>query len=114
MLLYRSKIGKNMKSFKDYLQIREEKIPTLGEDDSKSNKLFKIMKLAWKSHRDQTISFIKTLSKIDPEIATEFEEMRSCADDEIDTGPVKKHKNFDMIVPPTSDTSADSNQNSGD
>jgi hypothetical protein len=46
-----------MKSFRNYLQIREEKIPTLGEDDSKNNRLFKIMKLAWKSHRDSTISF---------------------------------------------------------
>jgi hypothetical protein len=103
-----------MKSFRNYLQIREEKIPTLGEDDSKNNRLFKIMKLAWKSHRDSTISFIRSLSKIDPEIATEFEDMKYASDDEIDSGPVKKHKNYDMLVPPVSDVSGGDGDNGPD
>lgn len=99
-----------MKSFKEYFRIREENLPTLGDEDNKSNKLFKIIRLAWKGHRGETLSFLRGLAKIDTGIAEALEEMKSSAEDEIDDSPVKKKKDQDVLVPPISDTSGSGNE----
>jgi hypothetical protein len=40
--------------------------------------------------------------------------MKYASDDEIDSGPVKKHKNYDMLVPPVSDVSGGDGDNGPD
>lgn len=102
------KVTKNMKTFKDYVQIREhDDIPTLlGNDDTKSGKLFKIIRIAWKSHQQDTLAFIRKLSKLDPEIANEYESLMSASDVDIDTTPIKKKRDSDVLSPAMADTAA--------
>lgn len=97
-----------MKSFKDYVQIKEdEEVPTLlGNDDTKAGRLFKMIRLAWKSHRGDTLAFIRKLAKLDPEIAAEYESLVSSSDVDVDDGPVKKKRDADILQPAMADTSA--------
>lgn len=97
-----------MKRFREYIRIREqEELPTItDEDDNKSGRLHKLVRLAWKTHRESTIAFFRKLSKIDPEIAAEFEGILNSGDPDVDNSPIKRHPEKDIIRPAMADMTA--------
>jgi hypothetical protein len=96
-----------MKRFREYVQLREEdEIPTIThEEDDKSKKLNKLINLAWKSHRESTLAFFRKLSKIDSEIAVEYESI-AIGDPEVENSPVRKHPEKHVISPAMADVAA--------
>lgn len=71
-----------MKSFSYYFKYRENMIgnsekdaPLNPSDSDEMSVLFKIIRLAWKNHRQDTRAFIKDLARRSPEVAAEFERL---------------------------------------
>lgn len=97
-----------MKKFKEYIRLREEdEIPTIThEEDNKSGRLHKLIRIAWKSHRESTLAFFRKLSRIDPEIAVEYESIMNSNDPDVDDSPVRKHYQKDVIMPAMADITA--------
>jgi len=97
-----------MKKFKEYVQLREEdEIPTIThEEDNKSGRLHRLIRIAWKSHREPTLAFFRKLSKIDSEIAVEYESITNSSDPDVDNSQVRKHYEKDVIRPALADITA--------
>ena len=91
-----------MKSWFEYLKLREneESAPINPSDNDEEGALFRLTRLAWKNHRDDTQSFFRKLSVSDPEIASEYERLG-----DVEELPKKKTDlDKDQILPSVADT----------
>ena len=105
-----------MKSFNEYVKLREDED---NQDDDSINPvdsgdgsaLFRMIRLAWKSHNNETKSFFRKLAAIDPEIAGEYQRID---DSDLELPRKIKDSDKDEIRPPSSDTGPGLNDDQGD
>lgn len=92
-----------MKTWSEFVSYREneEDTPPLNPSDMDENgALFRMTRLAWKNHRDETVSFFKKLAITDPELAAEYERLG-----DVEALPNKKSNiDKDEIIPSMADT----------
>lgn len=94
-----------MKSWSEYIKFREnseeDDTPSLNPSDMDENgALFRMTRLAWKNHRDDTKSFFRKLASVDPELAGEYQRL----DDSNDLPRKKNDLDKEQLCPPVADT----------
>jgi hypothetical protein len=95
-----------MKSFNEWYKFRENEDDQNNDslnptDSGNGSALFRMIRLAWKSHNAETQHFFKKLAAIDPEIAGEYQRIDG---ENLDMPGKIKDSDKDEIRPPSSDT----------
>lgn len=87
-----------MKSFKEYSKLRESQEIEISETGDMPI-LFKLIRLAWRNHNAETRDFLRSLSGVNSEIASEFQRIEGGGAEK----PKHKPEDADEVVPSAAD-----------